>query len=257
MIDTHAHLDFPQYQGQLDQILERAKTAGLTHIIQIALGPEFEKYDQAYALVQAWPQLFMAAGFHPHDAKHFTSEHLNLLRSYAKKEKVVALGEIGLDYYYEHSDKEVQKNVLAQLLDLAVEVAKPVCIHTREAAADSIEIFTSTDIFRKVGGVIHCFSGSPDEARAYIDLGAYISFSGIVTFAKAQSVQEACKIVPLDRILIETDCPYLAPVPHRGKTNEPAFVAHVANHVAALHGLGIHEFIQKSTENAKRLFAIS
>ncbi|MEZ4705136.1 MAG: TatD family hydrolase [Bdellovibrionota bacterium] len=257
LIDTHAHLDFPQYETEVLETLDRARDAGLTRIIQIALGPEIEKYHKSYELVKQHPQLSMAVGFHPHDAKHFTPEHLELIREFSRYEKVVAVGEIGLDYYYEHSDREQQKEVLRTLLDAAIEVNKPVCIHTRDAAQDSIDVFSHTKVFEKVGGVIHCFSGTVDEVKHYLDLGAHISFSGIVTFAKAQSVQEACKLVPMDKLLIETDCPFLAPVPHRGKRNEPAYVRHVAEQVASIKGLSLEHVATQTTQNAHRLFRFS
>jgi len=255
-IDSHAHVDFESFDDDRAAVLQRALDAGVQNMIQIALGPEEDKYARAYQIVKEHPALYMAAGLHPHDADAYTPDVHNIVATYLQKDKVIALGEIGLDYYYDHSDREKQKICFASLIELAIQDKKPICVHTRDAFEDTHQIAKDAGIFSKTGGVIHCFTGTPDQAKAFVDLGAYISFSGVVTFKKAQNVRDAVKVVPLDRILIETDCPFLAPVPYRGKRNEPAHVVEVAKAIANIHGKAIQDIGNITTDNCKRLFGI-
>lgn len=256
LIDTHAHIDYKDFDSDRDQIIERAKQAGVHSLIQIALGPDTEKIEKAYQLIQNHPSFYMAVGLHPHDADQYTPEIHEVIRSYLQMTRVVALGEIGLDYHYDNSERGNQRNCFSSLMDLAIEEKKPICIHTREAFDDTLGLTQQKDIFQKVGGVIHCFTGNASQAKAFLDLGAFISFSGIVTFPKATEIQDAVKVVPLDRILIETDCPFLAPVPYRGKRNEPSFLTEVAKTVASLKGISVNELAQITSNNAKGLFRL-
>lgn len=253
-IDSHAHLDFDQYDGDRDEMIARAKNAQVQNILQIAMGPEERKIAKCYSIVQGQSHVRMAVGLHPHDADQYTAEVHELIKTYANKDKVAAIGEIGLDYYYEHSNRENQKNCFSKLMDLAIELNKPICIHTRDAFDDTFLLVKEKDIFRKVGGVIHCFTGKEHEARQFLDLGAMISFSGVVTFKNVTELHNAVKAVPLSHMLIETDAPFLAPVPYRGKRNEPAYVVETAKVIASLKGCSVDEIAMQTTANAKRLF---
>ncbi|MCB0271968.1 MAG: TatD family hydrolase [Bdellovibrionales bacterium] len=255
-IDSHAHIDFDKFDADRADVVQRATDASIKHIIQIALGPEKEKFERAYRIIETYQHYYMAAGLHPHDADHYTLDIRNLIQSYLRKDRVVALGEIGLDYYYDHSDREKQRQCFDELMNLAIEEDKPICIHTRNAFEDTLSLTQNQGIFSKTGGVIHCFTGNAHEAKLFLDAGAYISFSGVVTFPKALDVQEAAKYVPIDRMLIETDCPYLAPVPHRGKRNEPSYVVEVARMIAQLKGISIDEVAKKTTLNCINLFRL-
>lgn len=255
-IDSHAHIDFDKFDEDRIDVVKRASQAGVNHIIQIALGPDLEKYKRAYKIVEDNPNYYMAAGLHPHDADHYSEAVKETIVEYLQKDRVVALGEIGLDYYYDNSDRENQKTCFSSLIDVAIENNKPICIHTRDAYDDTFKLTKEKNIFTKTGGVIHCFTGNAEQAQGFLNLGAYISFSGVVTFNKATDVQEAAKIVPLEKMLIETDCPFLAPTPYRGKRNEPAYVVEVAKMIATLKGVSTEEVAKHTTQNCKTLFGI-
>ncbi len=254
--DSHAHVDMEPFDADRDGVISCAREASVDTIVNIALGPEKEKIERAYRLTQATNGMFMAAGVHPHDAAKMDDATPDYLREIASRPKVVAIGEIGLDYFYEHSPRETQRKVFGCLLDLALEMKKPVSIHSRDAFDDTYSLVRDRNLFRTVGGVLHCFTGTAKEAEAFLAEGAYISFSGIITFKKAENVREAARVVPLERMLIETDAPFLAPEPHRGKRNEPAFVVRVAETIAALKGLLVSDIAHATTINAKSLFGI-
>lgn len=255
MIDSHAHIDYDLFDADRAEVLDRAFACGIESILNICLGPEREKFERSLGMSALDPRIYSAIGLHPHDADRATDATFLDIRDLAASDpKVVCIGEIGLDYHYDHSDRARQREVFARMIDLALELQKPVAIHTREAFEDTLGILKDSDVFTRVGGVIHCFSATRPEAEAYLALGAYISFSGIVTFKKAAAVQEAARIVPLDRLLIETDCPYLAPEPHRGKRNEPSFVTHVAQALAALRGTTVEGIGHAASANLRRLF---
>lgn len=256
-VDSHAHLDYDKYDEDREEMLIRADQAGIKNILQIAMGPSEEKIVQCYALVKKHAHMRMAVGIHPHDADKFNDDVYHTVLTYASKEKVSAIGEIGLDYYYENSNRENQKNCFSQLMDLAVIMNLPICIHTRDAFDDTFSLVKEKDIFNKVGGVIHCFTGTEDQAKKFVELGAYISFSGVVTFKNTEELQRAVKALPLERILIETDAPFLAPIPYRGQRNEPAYVVEVAKTIAAIKGLSLEEVAKITTVNARRLFKFS
>lgn len=253
-IDSHAHLDFEQYDTDREEMLARASAANVQNIVQIAMGPTEDRIARCYELVKQSSNMRMAVGLHPHEADQYTPEVRELIKTYAQKEKVTAIGEIGLDYYYENSNRENQKNCFSELMDLAIELQKPICIHTRDAFDDTYALVKEKNIFRKTGGVIHCFTGKEHEAREFLDLGAMISFSGVVTFKNTTELHNAVKAVPLTKMLIETDCPFLAPVPYRGKRNEPAYVIETAKVIASLKGVSVEEVALHTTRNAQQLF---
>ena len=255
IIDSHAHLDMDGFSEDLSEVIVRAKQSGVCSMLQIIMGPEKEKINKSLDLTKKHPDfMFPTLGIHPHDAKHFSEETLVMFENFFTAHTIYAVGEIGLDYYYENSEKKQQLHCFDQLSQFALKYNKPICIHTRSAFEDTYAVCNNNKNFEKAGGVIHCFSETKNEAKKFLDLGAYISFSGIVTFKKSLAIQEAVKYVPLDRILIETDSPYLAPVPHRGKRNEPAYVNHTLEFISALKGVSKDVVAKASFKNTQDLF---
>jgi TatD DNase family protein len=255
--DSHAHLGMPAFAPDLPDVLIRARAAGVTRILNIALGPDPEELDRACELSTSTEGVATAVGVHPHEARRMTDSTLDELRRLTKRFKVAALGEIGLDFHYLHSPRDVQLLRFGQLLDLALDLGLPVIVHSREATEETHREVSSRKIFERVGGVLHCFSGTQDEAKRFLDLGAHVSFTGIITFKKAEALREVVRFVPLDRLLIETDAPYLAPEPNRGKRNEPAYVVQVAQAVADAKGLPLADVARITAENAARLFRLT
>ncbi|MCB0307834.1 MAG: TatD family hydrolase [Bdellovibrionales bacterium] len=235
LIDSHAHLDFESFDSDRQEILDRAFSAGVEIILNICLGPEKQKLDKAVEMTNLDSRIFAAVGIHPHDASKVGTTGSDLIKPYLSYNRVIAVGEIGLDYYYQNSEKKDQLRVFDEMLDLALETKCPVSIHTRDAFEDTYELLKTKQIFKNIGGIIHCFTGNAEQAKKFLNLGAMISFSGVLTFKNAHQVIEAAQIVPIDRVLIETDAPFLAPIPHRGKRNEPSFVKLVAERLAMLH----------------------
>ncbi len=254
LVDTHCHLD-PQYfpQGP-DEVLARAEEAGVRGFVVVGVGQNLDPARAAVALAKRLPdRVGSAVGVHPHDAVTLDDALLSELRALASEPEVVAVGEIGLDYHYDHSPRDKQREVFARLIGLARELGKPIVVHTREAPADTLDILEREGA-RDVGGVIHCFSEDRAFAERALDLDFDISFSGIVTFKRAEAVQDVARWAPLDRILVETDSPYLAPVPLRGKPCEPAYVVHTARRVAELRGIPFEALCEATTANAERRF---
>lgn len=256
-VDSHAHLDFDQYNTDRAEMIKRANDVGVANVLQIAMGPSEEKIIRCYSLVKQYDHMRMAVGLHPHDADQYNDDVYHLILTYASKEKVSAIGEIGLDYYYENSNRENQKKCFSDLMDLATIMNLPICVHTRDAFEDTYALVKEKNIFNQVGGVIHCFTGTESEAKKFVELGAYISFSGVVTFKNTEELHCAVKAVPMDRLLIETDAPFLAPVPYRGKRNEPAYVVETAKTIAAIKGISLEEIARTTTANARKLFKFS
>ncbi len=251
MIDTHCHLEMEPFDKDRDGVIKRAQEAGLDAIVTI--GSDFEGNKGGVALAGKHDCVFAAVGMHPHDAKDFTQAAFDQIKLWSADGKVVAIGEIGLDYHYDHSPREIQRIVFRQQLDFAKETGLPVCIHSREAKEDTLEILKDS----KVGhGVMHCFSGDRNMAERVLAMGFHISIAGPVTFKKATQLREIAKIIPDERLLVETDAPYLAPDPYRGKRNEPAFVVHTARLLAELRGVSLEDIDRITTLNAKRLFHI-
>ncbi|MCX8045842.1 MAG: TatD family hydrolase [Anoxybacillus gonensis] len=253
LFDTHAHLNATQFSEDVEQVIERARAEGVSHIVVV--GFDRPTIQRAMELAEEYPFIYAAVGWHPVDAIHMTDEDLVMIERLAAHPKVVALGEMGLDYYWDQSPKDVQKEVFRKQIRLAKKVKLPIIIHNRDATADIVDILRE-ECAEEVGGVMHCFSGSIEVARQCIDMNFYISFGGPVTFKNAKKPKEVAKEIPLDRLLIETDCPYLTPHPFRGKRNEPSYVKYIAEAIAELKGLSFEEVAQKTSDNAKRLFGI-
>jgi TatD DNase family protein len=252
IIDSHAHIHSGVLADDLPEILPRAEAAGLVGIVTI--GTTLVDSQKAVALAATLKGVYATAGVHPHDAVEHSDADLAEIRELAAGDGCVAVGEIGLDYHYDHSPRDVQQHVFREQMAIAAEQGRPVVVHTREAEADTEAILCA---FPGVTGVMHCYSSSADLAEVALDLGYMISFSGIITFAKADVVRAIAAGVPLDRIMIETDCPYLAPVPFRGKPNEPAYVTLVAEKLAEIKGVTPQEIADATAANARKLFGIS
>jgi TatD DNase family protein len=252
LVDSHCHIDMPQFDADRDAVVERAREAGVETMLLV--GGFDEERGQERALRVADELGFPAsAGIHPHEARLATDAIYDELRGLAREKRIVAIGEIGLDFHYDHSPRPVQRQVLRQQIRLARDVGLPVIVHTREADDETASLLEEEGA-DEVGGVIHCFTGGTELARRALALGLYISFSGIVAFPRADTIQEVARTVPRDRLLVETDAPFLAPPPHRGKRNEPAFVVEVARRVAALRSVSPEEVGTAAGENFGRLF---
>jgi TatD DNase family protein len=251
-IDSHAHIDGSEFDQDRAEVIRRALDSGVQTILNVGTGdPHSDAFDRAVALGDEHPEIYTAIGTHPHDARLYDEAAEEKTKRLIKQSpKVVAWGEIGLDFHYDNSPRDVQLDVFARQLRAADECQLPVIIHTREAEVETIEILKENLPARR--GVFHCFSGSMELAQNALALGFYLSFSGIVTFKKAEDLRQVAAIVPLDRLLIETDCPFLAPIPFRGKRNEPAHVVEVAKCLAGIHGVAVEEIGRVTAENFAR-----
>jgi TatD DNase family protein len=255
VIDTHCHLADAKLRGDVEGIIARAHEAGVLRMISVgAIGP-IENDRLTVEIAESHAGVFAAVGVHPHDASDSTSERLGQLRELAAAEKVVAIGETGLDFHYLHSPREAQEASLRAHLELASELDLPIVIHSRNAEARMVQIVREVGMPPR-GGVIHCFTGDVDAARNFIALGFHISFSGIVTFKNSATIREAAPIVPAHRVMVETDAPYLAPEPYRGKRNEPAYVVRTLEVLAQLRGVSADGLGAQIVENAVRLFRL-
>nr|WP_295970532.1 TatD family hydrolase [uncultured Bacillus sp.] len=254
LFDTHAHLNAEQYQEDLSEVIDRALEAGVKQMMVV--GFDRPTIRKAMELVELYDFLYASVGWHPVDAIDMTEEDLQWIEELSAHPKVRAIGEIGLDYYWDKSPKDIQQEVFRKQIRLAKKVQLPIIIHNREATHDIIEILREEGA-SEVGGIMHCFSGSVETAMECLDMNFYISLGGPVTFKNAKKPKEVAKKVPLDKLLIETDCPYLTPHPFRGTRNEPAYVKLVAEQIAELKSLTLDEVAKVTTENAKRLFAIN
>lgn len=251
LFDTHCHLDETYFPGGVKDVLARAKGVGVSRAMVVGVGKDLAPAHHAIRLSKEYPDMLCASvGVHPHDASTFAGVQSEL-RGLAEDPRVRAVGETGLDYHYDHSPRDVQRDVFRLHIAMAREIRKPIVVHTRNAAADTLSILEEEGA-RDVGGIIHCFSEDVPFARRALDLGFDLSFSGIVTFKSATSVHEAAKFAPMDRILVETDSPYLAPVPMRGKPCEPAYVLHTAKRLAELRGVTLDAVSMVTTESALR-----
>ena len=257
LIDSHAHVDVSDFDADRDAMLARAQAAGVGTLLAIGNGPEVEKLAAPIPYAEAHDWIYASVGIHPHEAQNATPEHYTELQRLARHPRVIAWGEIGLDYHYDHSPRDVQALVFRQQLELARASHKPVVIHCREAWPDCLKILQQDWQSSGLGGIFHCFTGSIEEARAGMDMGFLVSFAGNVTYPKAQNLRDVAAAVPLDRLLIETDSPFLAPVPHRGRRNEPANVAEVARTIASVRNLPADELAVETAENFRRFFAIA
>jgi TatD DNase family protein len=250
LVDSHCHLDDKQFSEDREATIERAVAAGVERMMAIGTGDGPQDLETAVRLAERYPCFFATVGVHPHDAAKAAPDTFDRLREVAKHPKVLAVGEIGLDYHYDFSPREIQREVFIRQLELAREAAKPIVIHTREAWSDTTAILRE---HYAGSGIFHCFTGGPAEAREALDLGFHLSFGGVLTFPKAEAVREAARMAPLDRILVETDAPYLAPVPHRGKRNEPAFIVETVRKLAAVREIAVEDLAAATTRNFERL----
>lgn len=249
MIDSHCHLDDPVFDADRDAVIQRALDAGVELMVAIGTGKGPPDLEAGIRLADAHPQFMATVGVHPHDAAKAAPDTWQRLEDLLAHSKVIAIGEIGLDYHYDFSPREVQRDVFVQQLQLAAKHRKPIVIHTREAWDETIALLREHWAPHGLPGIMHCFTGNIAQAEQSLALGFYLSFGGVVTFPKATELHEAARAVPLDRILLETDAPYLAPVPQRGKRNEPAFIVHTARRLAELRGVTLEEIARATTDN--------
>ncbi|MBT2648835.1 TatD family hydrolase [Bacillus sp. ISL-34] len=254
LFDTHVHVNAEQFNEDLEDVIERAKEAGVNNMVVV--GFDRPTIIRAMELIEAYDFMYAAVGWHPVDAIDMTEEDLRWIEELSNHPKVVAIGEMGLDYHWDKSPKDVQMEVFRKQIRLAKKVGLPIIIHNREATADIVNILKEEEA-STVGGIMHCFSGSAETALECINMNFYISLGGPVTFKNAKKPKEVAAAVPLERLLIETDCPYLAPHPYRGKRNEPSYVKLIAEQIAEIKQLTIEEVSLATTENAKKLFGIN
>jgi TatD DNase family protein len=269
-IDSHAHLDGPRFDPDRAEVISRAREAGVSTILAIGIGEGPGTLDCAVKLAAQYHFIYATTGIHPHEAAKATDADFAQLESLARAPKVIACGEIGLDYYYDHSPRDIQKDVFIRQMEIARAAKLPIIIHCRasdksdhkiddnsdNAWNDCLELINQHWKPTGLGGVLHCFTSTWPHAKRALDMGFLISFAGNITFPKAQQIRDSAKQVPLDRILIETDCPFLAPIPHRGKRNEPAFVKEVARQLAELRGLTVEEIGAQTTQTFRRFFSL-
>lgn len=251
--DSHAHYDDRRFDVDREILLESMKQKGVSYILNAA--SNIATSLECINLAENYDFIYASVGVHPHDVGDISENAMGLLADLAKNPRVVAVGEIGLDYYYDHSPREVQRYWFRRQIQLAKELDLPVIIHNRDAHADSMEIVTSEDI-SSIGGVFHCFSGSWEMAKKLLEMGIYISIAGPITFNNAVKSIEVVKNLPIDKLLIETDCPYLTPIPYRGKRNDSTYIRYTAEKIAEIKGITVEEVAERTMENTKRLFRI-
>ena len=252
-VDSHAHIDDEKFDGDREEIIQAIRANGVEFFINV--GADLTSSMNSIKLSEQYDFIYAAVGVHPHDAESMDETTIEVLRTLSKKEKVVAIGEIGLDYYYDNSPRDIQKERFLDQIRLAKELDLPIIVHTRDAAGDTMEIIKSEQD-GSLRGVIHCYSGSVEQMKEYIDMGFYISLGGPVTFKNAKLPKEVAQAVDMDRLLIETDSPYLTPEPYRGKRNNPMYVKEVAEKIAELRGISIEEVAKITGKNTRDLFNI-
>jgi len=255
LIDSHAHIQGKEYAGEVAAVISRARESGVEKIIAVGGAGDMSSNTEAVALAESLPDVYATVGMHPHDAKDVGEDELRKIRELTSRSKVIAVGETGLDYYYNHSPHDVQRRAFSQFIHMACETGLPIVVHERDAAQAVAELLRGEGS-GKLRGVIHCFTGNYAAACVYLDLGFYLSFTGIITFKNAEPLREVVRKVPLERMFVETDSPYLTPVPHRGKRNEPAFVRLVAETVARVKGISLEDVAERTSQNVQNLFAI-
>lgn len=258
-VDSHCHIDGEAFDADRDEVVERAREAGVRAMLNIGTGsPHGEDFIKAVRVAEKYENVFASVGVHPHDAKEYDDKAENHLIDLAKSsEKVIAWGEIGLDFYYDHSPREVQKEVFRRQIRTARALNLPIIIHSRDADVETVEILREETVYPDFrGGIMHCFGGTPEMAENLMEIGFLISFAGNVTFKKAENLRDAARVVPLDKLLIETDCPFLTPVPFRGKRNEPGFVTHTARFLAEFYGVKLEMLAARTTENFVNFFRL-
>lgn len=256
LIDSHCHLEPADFGDERDLVIDRARAAGVCHFVSVGSGASLANVDNALALAAAHPDFSCAIGIHPHDVGRTPDGAMERIEELARtRREVVAVGETGLDYHYDHSTREEQQAAFRRFVAIARAAKKPLTLHIRDAHDDARRILVE-ERGTEVGAIVHCFTGTVDDARAWLALGAYLSFSGILTFKSADEIRRAAAFAPADRILVETDCPYLAPVPHRGKRNEPAWVVETARVLAAVRSAALEEVAAATVANTRAAFRL-
>lgn len=253
LIDSHAHLDDPKFNKDRDRLIKSLKQNDVSLVINV--GADVSSSIKSVKLADEYENVYAAVGVHPHSAKEMDDSTIDVLKAFAKRDKVVAIGEIGLDFHYDNSPRDIQRKWFIEQIKLAKALNMPIIVHSRDADQETFDILKE-EADERLRGVLHCYSGSAEMAKDYIDLGFYISLAGPVTFKNARKPKEVAKVVPMDKLLIETDSPYLTPEPHRGKRNEPLYVRHVASMIAELRGMDFEDVGRITSENTKRLFNI-
>ncbi len=258
-IDSHCHIDGEAFDADRDEVVERARSVGVKAMLNIGTGnPHGDDFRKAVAVAESYENVFASVGVHPHDALNYDDKAENHLIELVKSsKKIIAWGEIGLDFYYDHSPRDVQIEVFRRQIRTARELNLPIIIHSRDANDETVEILReecSDQNFR--GGIMHCFGGSAEMAQDVLEIGFLISFAGNVTFKKADSLRDAARVVPFEKLLIETDCPFLTPVPFRGKRNEPSFVVHTAKFLAEFYGIELEKLANQTTDNFVDFFEL-
>jgi TatD DNase family protein len=259
-VDSHCHIDGEQFDADRDAVVERAREAGVAAMLNVGTGdPNTDEFRRAVEVAKRYDNVFAAVGVHPHDAKLYNEKaERHLIDLIASTDKIIAWGEIGLDFYYDHSPRDVQVDVFRRQIREAQALGLPIIVHSRDANDETVAVLreecAGDEDFR--GGIMHCFGGTPEMAQDLMEIGFLISFSGNVTFKKADNIRESARVVPLDRLLIETDCPFLAPIPFRGKRNEPAYVVNTAEFLAELYGLELGMVAEATTRNFKEFFKL-
>ena len=252
LVDSHCHLDFPDFEEDRDALVARARAAGVG--LMVTISTKFSQADKIIALSEQYEDVLCSVGTHPHEAGAETTVSGDIIAAKATHAKVIGIGETGLDYFYEHSEKEKQKQSFIAHIEASRLTQLPLIVHARDADTDTAQILENEMAIGTYPGLIHCFTAGPELARRALDMGFYISISGIATFKNAQNLRDVIKTIPLDRLLVETDAPYLAPMPHRGKRNEPSFVSHTAARLAELFDISAEDFAAQTTQNFFRLF---
>ena len=258
LIDSHCHIDGEQFDADRDEVVQRARDVGVTAMLNIGTGdPRGDDFRKAVAVAEKYDDVYAAVGVHPHDAKLYDDAAENHLLDLVKSsKKVIAWGEIGLDYYYDHSPRDVQVEVFRRQIRTAKELVLPIIVHSRSADDETVGILTDECSYQGFRGIMHCFGGTPEMAKALMEIGFLISFAGNVTFKKADNLRDAARVVPLEKLLIETDCPFLTPEPFRGKRNEPGFVAHTAKYLAEFYGVTLERLAEQTTANFINFFEL-
>jgi TatD DNase family protein len=257
LIDSHAHLDFPQFAEDREAVLERARAAGVCTVLAIGSGPGPEKLDAAIPFAEQHDWIYATVGTHPHEAQQLTPQHLEQLAVLAKHPRVIAYGEIGLDYFYDHSPREAQQRAFCEQMEVAANAKLPLVIHCRDAWADCLNLLETNWRPKGLGGILHCFTSTLEDARRGLEMGFMISFAGNSTYPKAQNIRDVAKALPLENILIETDSPFLSPQPYRGKRNEPAYVGEVAKAIGSVRNLAAEEIAAATAANFRRFFRLA
>ncbi len=252
-VDTHVHFHFPDYDSDRNEVIDQAREAGVEEFINV--GTDVESSEDSLDLAQSYDYIYASAGIHPHDAKKADDQAFKKLEVLLQNERMVAIGEVGLDFYRDLSPRDVQIKVLKQFLDVQRKIRKPLILHCRDAYEEMITLLKA-EAKPPVQGVMHCFSSDRNTLKKFVDLGLYISFAGPLTYKKNESLRDACKVCPLDRLLLETDAPFLPPQTMRGKRNESRFIIETAEVAAGLHGLSLADLGERTTQNAKALFRL-